>query len=82
MKSNAFADGRSVKQNVAQTMRKDDYILLAGDAAHTHSSAFAQGMNTGVHDATNPIWKLAGTLKGWYKPGSLRPTTRSGVGLR
>lgn len=25
-------------------------------------------MNTGVHDATNLIWKLAGTLKGWYKP--------------
>lgn len=48
-------------------MRKDDFILLAGDAAHTHSSAFAQGMNTGVHDATNLIWKLSGTLKGWYK---------------
>jgi phenol 2-monooxygenase len=24
-------------------------------------------MNTGVHDATNLIWKLSGTLKGWYK---------------
>lgn len=28
-------------------------------------------MNTGVHDATNLIWKLAGTLKGWYKPSVL-----------
>lgn len=49
-------------------MHKDQFILLAGDAAHTHSSAMAQGMNTGVHDATNLIWKLAGTLKGWYGP--------------
>ena len=43
-------------------------MLLAGDAAHTHSSAFAQGMNTGVHDATNLIWKLSGAVKGWYCP--------------
>jgi len=28
-------------------------------------------MNTGVHDATNLIWKLAGTVKGWYGPGVL-----------
>lgn len=28
-------------------------------------------MNTGVHDATNLAWKLAGHLKGWYKPGVL-----------
>jgi phenol 2-monooxygenase len=61
----------SVKQKVAETLHKDDYILLAGDAAHTHSSGFAQGMNTGVHDATNLSWKLAGTLKGWYKPDVL-----------
>lgn len=56
----------SIKQKVAETMQKDEFVLLAGDAAHTHSSAFAQGMNTGVHDATNLIWKLSGTLKGWY----------------
>lgn len=23
-------------------------------------------MNTGVHDASNLVWKLAGTIKGWY----------------
>jgi phenol 2-monooxygenase len=28
-------------------------------------------MNTGIHDATNLAWKLAGTLKGWYKPSVL-----------
>lgn len=34
-------------------------FLLAGDAAHTHSPAAAQGMNTGIGDATNLGWKLA-----------------------
>ena len=58
-------------QNVATALQKEEYILLAGDAAHTHSSGFAQGMNTGIHDALNLIWKLSGTLKGWYKPSVL-----------
>jgi 2-polyprenyl-6-methoxyphenol hydroxylase-like FAD-dependent oxidoreductase len=40
----AFADGR---------------VFLVGDAAHTHSPAAAQGMNTGVLDAVNLGWKLA-----------------------
>ncbi|KAH0526854.1 hypothetical protein TsFJ059_010127 [Trichoderma semiorbis] len=57
----------SIKQKVASTMQKDNYVLLGGDAAHTHSSGLAQGLNTGIHDATNLVWKLAGTLKGWYK---------------
>lgn len=34
-------------------------ILLAGDAAHAHSPAAAQGMNTGMLDAVNLGWKLA-----------------------
>jgi 2-polyprenyl-6-methoxyphenol hydroxylase-like FAD-dependent oxidoreductase len=34
-------------------------VLLAGDAAHVHSPAGAQGMNTGVQDAHNLAWKLA-----------------------
>jgi hypothetical protein len=33
--------------------------FLAGDAAHTHSPAAAQGMNTGILDAVNLGWKLA-----------------------
>ena len=53
-----------IRQNVATALQKEEYILLAGDAAHTHSSGFAQGMNTGIHDALNLIWKLSGTLKG------------------
>ena len=34
-------------------------ILLAGDAAHIHSPAGGQGMNTGMQDAFNLAWKLA-----------------------
>jgi 2-polyprenyl-6-methoxyphenol hydroxylase-like FAD-dependent oxidoreductase len=34
-------------------------VLLAGDAAHIHSPAGAQGMNTGMQDAANLAWKLA-----------------------
>ncbi|KAI4118906.1 MAG: hypothetical protein LQ338_007343 [Usnochroma carphineum] len=43
-------------------------IFLAGDAAHTHSSGTAQGMNAGIHDAINLAWKLAGVIKGWFDP--------------
>lgn len=34
-------------------------ILLAGDAAHVHSPAGGQGMNTSIQDAVNLAWKLA-----------------------
>lgn len=34
-------------------------LLIAGDAAHAHSPAAAQGMNTGILDAVNLGWKLA-----------------------
>jgi 2-polyprenyl-6-methoxyphenol hydroxylase-like FAD-dependent oxidoreductase len=40
-------------------------ILLAGDAAHAHSPAGAQGMNTGLQDSVNLGWKLAADLNGW-----------------
>jgi 2-polyprenyl-6-methoxyphenol hydroxylase-like FAD-dependent oxidoreductase len=38
---------------------RDGRIFLAGDAAHVHSPAGAQGMNTGIQDAYNLAWKLA-----------------------
>jgi 2-polyprenyl-6-methoxyphenol hydroxylase-like FAD-dependent oxidoreductase len=40
-------------------------VLLAGDAAHAHSPAGAQGMNTGLQDAMNLGWKLGAALAGW-----------------
>jgi 2-polyprenyl-6-methoxyphenol hydroxylase-like FAD-dependent oxidoreductase len=39
-------------------------VLLAGDAAHVHSAAGGQGMNTGIQDAYNLGWKLASVLAG------------------
>jgi 2-polyprenyl-6-methoxyphenol hydroxylase-like FAD-dependent oxidoreductase len=38
--------------------------FLAGDAAHIHSPAGGQGMNTGMQDAFNLAWKLALTIQG------------------
>jgi len=38
-------------------------VLLAGDAAHIHSPAGGQGMNTGVQDAFNLGWKLGLILR-------------------
>jgi hypothetical protein len=39
-------------------------VLLAGDAAHTHSPAGGLGMNTGLQDAANLGWKLAAVVRG------------------
>ncbi|WP_029004705.1 FAD-dependent monooxygenase [Azorhizobium doebereinerae] len=39
-------------------------VFIAGDAAHIHSPAGGQGMNTGMQDAFNLAWKLASVLAG------------------
>jgi 2-polyprenyl-6-methoxyphenol hydroxylase-like FAD-dependent oxidoreductase len=39
-------------------------LFVAGDAAHIHSPAGGQGMNTGIQDAVNLGWKLAAVLRG------------------
>jgi 2-polyprenyl-6-methoxyphenol hydroxylase-like FAD-dependent oxidoreductase len=39
-------------------------VFVAGDAAHVHSPAGAQGMNTGIQDAWNLGWKLTLVAKG------------------
>lgn len=39
-------------------------VFLGGDAAHIHSPAGAQGMNTGIQDMINLCWKLAWVVKG------------------
>ncbi|MDQ3019996.1 MAG: FAD-dependent monooxygenase [Bacteroidota bacterium] len=42
-------------------------VFLAGDAAHIHSPAGGQGMNTGLQDSYNLAWKLAYVLKDFAK---------------
>jgi 2-polyprenyl-6-methoxyphenol hydroxylase-like FAD-dependent oxidoreductase len=42
---------------------RDGRVFVAGDAAHIHSPAGGQGMNTGLQDAANLAWKLAAVLK-------------------
>ncbi|MGH8824546.1 MAG: FAD-dependent monooxygenase [Jiangellaceae bacterium] len=46
-------------------------VFLAGDAAHIHSPAGAQGMNTGIQDAVNLGWKLAMVAQGIANPALL-----------
>ncbi|MGY3214920.1 FAD-dependent monooxygenase [Mucilaginibacter sp. HD30] len=45
--------------------------FLVGDAAHIHSPVGGQGMNTGLQDAYNLGWKLAGVVNGLIKEGIL-----------
>lgn len=46
-------------------------IFLVGDAAHIHSPAGGQGMNTGIQDAYNLAWKLALVINGKAKSSLL-----------
>ncbi|MBX3439376.1 MAG: FAD-dependent monooxygenase, partial [Planctomycetaceae bacterium] len=46
-------------------------VFLAGDAAHIHSPAGGQGMNTGMQDAFNLAWKLALVVEGVAPPDLL-----------
>ncbi len=48
----------SVKESVAESFFIQDRIFLVGDASHIHSVNGGQGLNTGLADAFNLIWKL------------------------
>jgi 2-polyprenyl-6-methoxyphenol hydroxylase-like FAD-dependent oxidoreductase len=52
-----------VHHRVTEHFRKGRIFLL-GDAAHIHSPAGGQGMNTGIGDAINLAWKLQAVLAG------------------
>lgn len=52
-----------VHHRVTERFRQGRVFLL-GDAAHIHSPAGGQGMNTGIGDAINLAWKLAAVLAG------------------
>ena len=51
-----------VHHRVADRFRQGRAFML-GDAAHIHSPAGGQGMNTGIGDAVNLAWKLAAVLR-------------------
>jgi 2-polyprenyl-6-methoxyphenol hydroxylase-like FAD-dependent oxidoreductase len=50
------------------TEYRAERVFLAGDAAHIHSPAGGQGMNTGMQDAINLAWKLALVCRGLANP--------------
>ncbi|KQV06170.1 FAD-dependent oxidoreductase [Leifsonia sp. Root112D2] len=64
---------------------REGRVFLAGDAAHIHSPAGGQGMNTGIQDAHNLGWKLAAVANGTASPtlldsyGAERRPVASGV---
>jgi 2-polyprenyl-6-methoxyphenol hydroxylase-like FAD-dependent oxidoreductase len=53
-----------MRSQVAERYRAGRCLLL-GDAAHRFPPTGGFGMNTGVQDAHNVAWKLAGVLQGW-----------------
>ncbi len=59
-----------VHHRVTEHFRKGRAFLL-GDAAHIHSPAGGQGMNTGIGDAINLAWKFSAVLTGRAPAGLL-----------
>jgi 2-polyprenyl-6-methoxyphenol hydroxylase-like FAD-dependent oxidoreductase len=59
-----------VHHRVAGAFRNRSAFLL-GDAAHLHSPVGGRGMNTGIGDAMNLAWKLAGVLRNRIDPAVL-----------
>lgn len=53
----------TIQQRMIPRMRSGR-CFVAGDAAHVHSPASGQGMNTGIQDAHNLGWKLAQVVRG------------------
>jgi 2-polyprenyl-6-methoxyphenol hydroxylase-like FAD-dependent oxidoreductase len=58
-----WLSGFRINERKVKTYRKGR-TFLAGDAAHIHSPAGGQGMNTGMQDAFNLAWKLALVIHG------------------
>ena len=84
----------SVKESVAESFAIDGRVFLAGDAAHIHSVNGGMGLNTGLADAFNLMWKmnmvvnhgapesLLRTYEGERKPVALGVIATSGALVR
>jgi 2-polyprenyl-6-methoxyphenol hydroxylase-like FAD-dependent oxidoreductase len=81
----------SVRRWTARNVVADRYqvgaVFLAGDAAHLNHPASGLGLNTGLGDAVDLGWKLAGALGGWGGAGLMasyeierRPVGQRNVG--
>ena len=68
---------------VARSFRKDR-VFMAGDSVHLVIPTGGLGMNTGIGDAIDLSWKLAGTIQGWGGPELLNSyeAERRPVGIR
>jgi 2-polyprenyl-6-methoxyphenol hydroxylase-like FAD-dependent oxidoreductase len=78
-KVNWFSTYR-VHHRVAARFREGRAFLL-GDAAHVHSPAGGQGMNTGIGDAVNLAWKLAAVLNGGARDSLLATYEAERIGF-
>lgn len=71
------SDGQHLAAFVIHERQADKYrhgnAFLLGDAAHIHSPAGGQGVNTGMQDAFNLAWKVAQVIH-WGSPDALLDT--------
>jgi 2-polyprenyl-6-methoxyphenol hydroxylase-like FAD-dependent oxidoreductase len=65
-----WMSGFTINERMVPTYRAGR-VFVAGDAAHVHSPAGGQGMNTGMQDAINLAWKLALVAEGLAAPSLL-----------
>lgn len=65
-----WASGYKLHRRMVPRLRVGP-VFLAGDAAHVHSPAGGQGMNTGIGDAFNLGWKLGAVCAGQAHPALL-----------
>jgi len=73
-----------VRRELVAERYREGRGFIAGDAAHAMSPTGGFGMNTGIGDAVDISWKLAGTIAGWGGEGLLDSysSERQPVGAR